>query len=123
MWDKLKVQCEGTKHVKKNLMALLIQRYDYFEDKSSQSITETYDRFTKLINEMTMHGKYYDFEDMNAKFMKSLLEFFSEKISAIKEANDMDEISLEAVYGKLRAVGKIARQYIQELNKSMITQH
>ena len=88
---------------RKKLRALLIQQYEYFEAKSGESITETYDRFTKLINEMAMHGKYYDLEDMNAKFMKSLPEFFSEKISAIEEANDMDEISLEAVYGKLRA--------------------
>ena len=91
------------KPVKKNMMALIIQQYEYFEAKSDEFITETYDKFTKLINEMAMNNKYYDLEDMNAKFMKSLLESFSEKISAIGEANDMDEISLEAVYRKLRA--------------------
>ncbi|KAL6542514.1 hypothetical protein OROMI_024116 [Orobanche minor] len=40
---------------------------------------------------------------MNMKFMKSLPEFFDEKISAVEEANDLDEISKEAIYGKFRA--------------------
>ena len=103
IWDNLKVHCEGTKPVRKNMRALLIQQYEYFEAKSGESLTDTFDRFTKLINEMAMHGKYYDLEDMNAKFMKALPDFYSEKISAIEEANDLEEISLEAVYGKLRA--------------------
>lgn len=57
----------------------------------------------RLINEMAIHGKYYDLEDMNTKFMKALPEFYDEKISAIEEMNDVDDIPLEAVYGKSRA--------------------
>ena len=30
MWDKLRVQCDGTKHVKKNLRSLLIQAVRVF---------------------------------------------------------------------------------------------
>ncbi|MGI4673415.1 hypothetical protein ACR2XN_28530 [Klebsiella pneumoniae] len=65
MWDKLKVHCGGTKPVKKNIRALLIQQYEYFEAKSGESFTETYDRFTKLVNEMAMHNKHYDRSEHN----------------------------------------------------------
>ena len=36
MWETLRVHCEGTKHVKKNLKSLLIQQYEYFEANSGQ---------------------------------------------------------------------------------------
>ena len=74
MWDKLRAHCEGTNHVKKNLRSLVIQQYEYFETNDGKTITETYDRFTELLNEMTMHGKSYDNEIINIKFMRALSE-------------------------------------------------
>ena len=68
-----------------------------------ETLTETYDRFTKLLNDMAMHDKYYDNEDVNTKFIRSLPEMYDEKTTAIREANDLDDITMEAVYGKLRA--------------------
>ena len=53
---------------------------------------------------MAMHDKYYDNEDINTKFIRSLLEMYDEKNTAIREANDLDEITLKAVYGKLRGL-------------------
>ena len=68
------MHCEGTKPVKKNMKSLLIQEYEYFEAKSEETLTETYDRFTKLQNDMAMHDKYYDNEDVNTKFIRSFPE-------------------------------------------------
>ena len=102
VWNRLQVHCKGTKPIQKNMKSLQIQEYEYFEAKSEETLTETYDRFTKLLNDMTMHDKYYDNEDVNTKFLRSLPEMYDEKTTAIREANDLDEITLEAVYGKLR---------------------
>ena len=52
---------------------------------------------------MAMHDKYYDNEDVNTKFIRSLPEMYDEETTTIREANDLDEITLEDVYGKLRA--------------------
>lgn len=49
--------CEGTKDVKKNLRSLLIQEYEYFEANFGESLTDLYDRFTKLLNEMDVLDK------------------------------------------------------------------
>ena len=54
MWDKLRVHCEGMKHVKKNLISLLIQQYEYFEANTGETLIETYDMFTQLLNEMAI---------------------------------------------------------------------
>ena len=103
VWNRLQVHCEGTKPIKKNMKSLLIQEYEYFEAKSEETLTEIYDRFTKLLNDMAMHDKYYDNEDINTKSIRSLPEMYDDKTTTIREANDLNEITLEAVYGKLRA--------------------
>ena len=59
--------------------------------------------FTKLNKYMAMNNKFYDLEDRKMNFMKSLLNFIDKKLSAIEEANNMDEITLEAIFRKLRA--------------------
>ena len=98
------MHCEGTKPVKKNMKFMLIQEYEYFEVRPGETLTETYDRFTKLLNDMAMHEKYYDNEDVNTKFIRCLPEMYDEiKTTTIREANDLGEITLEVVYGKLRA--------------------
>ena len=67
VWNRFQVHYEGTKHVKKNMKSLLIQKYEYFETRFGETLTETYDRFTKLLNDMAMHDRYYDNEDVNWK--------------------------------------------------------
>ena len=43
IWDTVEVQCQGTKEIKKNRRAILIQEYDFFEAKSDESLTDVYD--------------------------------------------------------------------------------
>ena len=42
IWDALEVQCQGTKEIKKNMRAILIQDYEYFEAKADESLTYIY---------------------------------------------------------------------------------
>ena len=60
------------------MKSLLIQEYEYFKARSVETLTDTYDRFTKLLNDMAMHDKYYDNEDVNTKFIRSLPEMYDE---------------------------------------------
>ena len=103
IWDKITIHCEGTEHIRKNLKSVLVQQYEAFEAKPEETLTETYDRFTKLLNELALHGKIYDNDDVNTKFLRALSSAWEYKVVAIREANDLEMISLEAVYGKLRA--------------------
>lgn len=102
MWDKLEIHCEGTKDVKKNVRSLLIQEYEYFEAKSNNTIKELYDRFIKLLIEMTIFGKVYDSEETNTKFIRALSEEWDNKTTTMRGVRDLDEISLEELYGRLK---------------------
>ena len=74
IWDTLEVQCQGKTAIKMNRRALLIQEYEQFEAKHDEGLTEVYDRFLTLLNELSLVGKEYDKEDSNTKFLRSLPE-------------------------------------------------
>ena len=102
IWDALEVQCQGTKAIKKNRRALLIQEYEQFEAKADESLTEVYDRFLSLLNELSLVGKVYDYEDSNTKFLRALSEDWDTQTSIIRHQYDLNEISLDEIYGMLK---------------------
>ena len=102
IWDALEVQCQGTKAIKKNRRALLIQEYEQFEAKTDESLTEVYDKFLSLLNELSMVGKVYDYEDSNTKFLRALSEDWDTQTSIIRHQYDLNEISLDEIYGMLK---------------------
>ena len=74
IWDALETQCQGTTAIKKNRRAVLIQEYEHFEAKSDEGLTDIYDRFLTLLNNLSLVGKVYDLEDSNTKFLRALNE-------------------------------------------------
>ena len=102
IWDALEVQCQGTKAIEKKKRALLIQEYKQFEAKTDESLTEVYDRFLSLLNELSLVGKVYDFEDSNTKFLRALPEDWDTQTSIIRHQYDLNEISLDEIYGMLK---------------------
>ena len=102
IWDALEVQFQGTKAIKKNRRALLIQEYEQFEAKADESLTEVYDRFLSLLNELSLVGKVYDYVDSNTKFLRALSKDWDTKTSIIRHQYDLNEISLDEIYGMLK---------------------
>lgn len=51
---------------------------------------------------MVIPGKVYDSEDTNTKFLRAIPKEWDNKTTAIREARDLDEISLEELYGRLK---------------------
>ena len=80
----------------------MIQEYEKFEAKADESLTEVYDRFLSLLNELSLVGKVYDYEDSNTKFLRALSEDWDTQTSIIKHQYDLNEISLDEIYGMLK---------------------
>ena len=74
IWDALKVRCQGTKAIKKNKKTILTQQYEHSNLKPDRSLTYLYDRFLKLLIDLSLFDKDYDLEDSNLKFLLALLE-------------------------------------------------
>ena len=72
IWDALEVQCQGTKEINKKKRSVLTQEYEYFEVKTNEYLTEIFDRFLTLLNELALVGKEYSNEGSNTMFMRAL---------------------------------------------------
>ncbi|KAK1394274.1 hypothetical protein POM88_013330 [Heracleum sosnowskyi] len=71
--------------------------------KSGEDLTTMFERFSKLMTELHIHGKYYDRKELNAKFLLTLPEHLEHKVTAIREGRNLNNISLETLYGVLKS--------------------
>ena len=102
IWDALETRCQGTEAIKKNRKTILTQEYEHFDSKSDESLTDTYDRFAKLLNDLVLVDKEYDLEDSNLKFLLSLPENWDLKSTTIRDNYDLAETTLDEIYGMLK---------------------
>ena len=102
IWDALETQCQGTMAIKKKRRAVLIQEYKHFEAKPDESLTDIYDRFLTLLNNLSLVGNVYDREDSNTRFLRALNEEWETQTSIIRHQYDLEIITLDEVYGMLR---------------------
>ncbi|KAL8126061.1 hypothetical protein AgCh_013373 [Apium graveolens] len=115
IWEKIEILCEETEEVRSNQRRILISQYEGFMAKPKESITEVFERFNKLINDLQPHDKYYGAEEMNLKFFLTLSDHLEQKISAIREGRDLSRITLEVLYGILKTyeLEKIQRKSLR----------
>ena len=66
------------------------------------SLTDIYDRFLTLLNNLSLVGKVYDLEDSKTKFLRALNEEWETQTSIIRHQYELEKISLDEIYGMLR---------------------
>ncbi|KAL8089265.1 hypothetical protein AgCh_038892 [Apium graveolens] len=102
IWDALETRCQGTETVKKNRKTILTQEYEHFDSRTNESLTDVYDRFVKLLNDLSLVNKEYDLEDTNLKFLLALPECWDLKATTIRDNYNLDETTLDEIYGMLK---------------------
>ncbi|KAK1384307.1 hypothetical protein POM88_022042 [Heracleum sosnowskyi] len=102
IWDTIEIINEGTKEVRENKLEILTSSYEHFRSNPGEGISEVFERYNKLINDMNLNGKHYTIKEINKKFLLTLPIHLEHRISAIREARDIGEISLERLYGVLK---------------------
>ena len=70
--------------------------------KPKEGITEVFERFNILINDLQLNDKYYEAEEVNLKFLLALPDHLEWKISTIGEGRDLNRMTLEVLYGILK---------------------
>ena len=55
-----------------------------------------------MINKLNLQGKFYTQKEINIKFLLTLPTHLEHRITAIRESRDMNEVSLERLYGVLK---------------------
>ena len=102
IWDTIQTINEGTEEVRENRLEILTSEYEHFTSNPDEGISEVFERYNKLINNLNLHGKHYTQREINRKFLLTLPTHLEHRITAIRESRDMNEVSLERLYGVLK---------------------
>ncbi|KAL8100286.1 hypothetical protein AgCh_032511 [Apium graveolens] len=102
IWETIEVINEDTEEVRENKLEILTSEYEHFKSNPGEGITEVFERYNALINNLNINGKYYSFREVNKKFLLTLPTHLEHRITAIREARDLSEISLERLYDVLK---------------------
>ncbi|KAL8110327.1 hypothetical protein AgCh_026159 [Apium graveolens] len=93
------------KDAKKNRRIVLTQEYEHFDSRDNESLTEIYDRFQKLLNDLSLVNKEYNLGDSNLKFLLALPEKWDFKVTSIRDYYQLDITPLDEICGVLKTHG------------------
>ncbi|KAI3698008.1 hypothetical protein L6452_31117 [Arctium lappa] len=102
LWNSLEKRFAGTKSIKRNQRDVLKQQYENFTSSKNESMTQTFDRFNKLIGELATVGVKMDQDDINRKFLRSLGDEWTMYTVSYRQSDNLEEKELDDLYNDLR---------------------
>lgn len=97
MWDHIEVLCEGTEEVRENKKQILLSQYEAFMAQPKEGITEVFERFYRLVNELLFNGKTYSTKELNMKFLLTVANHLEPKVKSLRE-RDLNKITYNVLY-------------------------
>ena len=98
MWETLQVAHEGTNEVKQARINTLTQEFELFRMKNGETIAEMQKRFSHLINRLNLLGNLISNAIATNKFLRYLTKNWKPKVTAIKEANNLETLDLTTLF-------------------------
>ena len=102
LWEALERRFAGTKSTKRNQRAILKQQYENFKASKGETMTQTFDRFNKLIGELARTGVELEKDEINRKFLRSLGEEWTIYTIGYRQGEEIDTMEIEDLYNDLR---------------------
>ncbi|KAJ9535421.1 hypothetical protein OSB04_un001464 [Centaurea solstitialis] len=102
LWQALERRFAGSKSTKRNQKAILRQQYENFMSTRNETMTQTFDRYNKLIGELVTVGVKIDNDDINRKFLRSLGEEWTMYTVSLRQSEDLEDKELDDLYNDLR---------------------
>ena len=98
-WNFLQTVCEGTKAVKINKLQQLTSRFESIRMSDDETFDEIYAKLNDIVNSAFNLGEVYDLSKVVRKILRSLIEDFRSKVTAIIESKDVDTIAIDELVG------------------------
>ncbi|KAI3669359.1 hypothetical protein L6452_40592 [Arctium lappa] len=102
MWNQLEKMMMGSKIGNQIKVANCINNYEEFKAKENESLEDTYERFTLLLNELTKNKVKKKQLENNVKFLSILRPEWKKHTRRMKQMKDLNEIPLHEVYETLK---------------------
>ncbi|EOY03183.1 Uncharacterized protein TCM_017784 [Theobroma cacao] len=97
-----------------------------FKMEPGEDITSMFDRFTNITNKLCQLGKPIPKHELVKRLLRSLPKSWKPKVTAIREAKDLNIITLDEIYGsflthelELKEEEKEDRREAKEKKKSI----
>ena len=95
------VSNEGTSQVNETKIRMLTHSYELFKMNEIETISDMFDRFITIMNELKNLGKVYTNQENVKKLLRCLPPSWDPKVTAIEEAKDVKTLPLEELLGSL----------------------
>jgi hypothetical protein len=92
----------GNANTRKNKRSLLKQQFENFKSAKTETLTQIFDRYAKLVGDLENHKVKIDRDDLNSKFLRSLGEEWTMYTIGLRQKDDLEEKELEDIYNDLR---------------------
>ncbi|KAI3735635.1 hypothetical protein L6452_15142 [Arctium lappa] len=102
MWNQLEKMMMGSKIGHQIKVANCINNHEEFKAKENESLEDTYERFTLLLNELTKNKLKKKQLENNVKFFSILRPEWKKHTRRMKQMKDLNEIPLHEVYETLK---------------------
>ena len=92
--------------MKKIRRTIVNHQYEHIDSKVDKSLFEIYDRFQKLLNDLSLVDIEYDPADSNLKVLLALPQKCDLKVISIRDNYDLEDTSLVQIYGILKLMNR-----------------
>jgi hypothetical protein len=103
MWDKLISSYEGNEKVKDAKLQTYRLKFEQLKMNEDETISNYFLRVEELVNAMKGLGEKFEESLLVQKILRSLLDKFNPKVSAIEELNNLKTLSIDQLLGTLTA--------------------
>ncbi|KAI3697635.1 hypothetical protein L6452_30730 [Arctium lappa] len=101
MWDQIEKMMMGSRINTQLKVTNCITRYDGFKARKGETLTETYERFNLLLNDLHKNQIRKTNTENNIKFMNSLQPEWKTFVSHIRHTQALEKIALPELYEML----------------------
>ena len=91
-----------------------------FKIQANESITFWFDRYTTIVNQLNQLGKVILEDEMVKRLLRSLPKSWRSTVVAIREAKDLNKISLDEICGSLLTYEQEVNQIDEKEKKELV---
>ena len=91
-----------------------------FKMQANESITSWFDRYTIIVNQLSQLERVIPEDEMVKRLFRSLPKSWRSTIVAIREAKDLNKISLDEICGSLLTYEQEVNQIVEKEKKELV---
>ncbi|XP_047335559.1 uncharacterized protein LOC124939092 [Impatiens glandulifera] len=103
VWEKIIQLNEGKERTKENKIMVATHKFENVKMRPKKSMNEYCDRFTSIVNDLSLMGKTYDKKETIIKALRALPSAWDVKTMVMSESMSLHKMQLHDIFEDLKA--------------------